>query len=528
MRAAADVALVGAESEENLALRYLASSLIGSGRRVRLVPLRGPSDAEAAAKTVLDIRAGLVGLSMTFQAGLPGFLDLVNCLGREGYPGHLCAGGQFATVSTRRLLELSPRLDSVARGEGERTIVELARAVRTGTSLGSIAGLTWRDRRTGSLHENPARPAEVDLDMLPRPIRTPPFTRQAGLPIASMLGSRGCVQGCTYCSIQTFGRQRPGPRQRFRSVPDVVDEMAALYWGQGVRIFIFHDDNFLCADIPGSLDRAEALRREISRRGLDHASLVIKIRPDIVTRELVGLLRSAGLVRAYVGIESGNPRGLKILGRGHTVETNHRALRAFEECRVFACYNLLTFHPETTLEDIQADVAFARHHPRSTFNVGRVEVYAGTPLERWLRRKHRLYGPEFSPRYRITDPRAELASRILAVTFERRAFHLEGLLNAAASFAYEACARRRVSPSPDADALQAEVEIITEAVNRDTCDRLMEMVAMADTDVDQERFRERVSDLAWTVSQTDGELEARIRGVRARMQADALPAGASP
>jgi len=519
-----DVGLIGAEAEENLALRYLGAAVARSGRKPRLLRFGGTRDRSSILRAVGEAPPRMLGLSLTFQAGLSDFLELIPALRREGYAGHICAGGQFATVVAVRLLELAPGLDSVVRGEGERSLVDLLRALEGGLPLGGIPGLSWRDPETGRIHENPARPAETDLDLLPRPLRTPPFARQAGLPLASMLGSRGCVQGCTYCSIQTFGRQRPGPRQRFRSVPDVVDEMADLHRRHGVRIFVFHDDNFLHATADASLARARAFRRETHRRGLRDVCLVIKIRPDVVTPEVVKNLQEAGLVRAYVGIESGNPRGLKTLGRGHFLNANHRALEVFEEAGVFACYNLLVFHPATTLADARRDVAFARTHPRCSFNVGRVEIYAGTPLERLLQRRGRLTGTEFAPYYRIDDPQAELASRILAVVFRRRSFHLEGLLNSTASFGYELACRRQAGRVPRDASLERDVEGLLEAVNQDTCDRMEDIFRIAERDhPDPREVQDEVARLAWAVSRSDRDLEARIRNLRTRIRSAGLP-----
>ncbi len=528
-----DAVLIGAEIEENLALRYLGAAAAAAGFSVELLPYNSASDAAAVAEAALRRHPRLVGLSMTFQAGVPAFLSLARELRARGFQGHLTAGGQFATVSASRLLELEPALDSVVRGEGEDSLVALLRAVGNGGDLSGILGLTYHEAggasgaasKQDALHEkqagngatlvNPPRPAVLDLDVLPRPVRTPPFGRQAGLPVASMLAGRGCLQGCTYCSIQTFGRQRPGPRQRRRIVAEVVDEMSDLYRDHGVRIFVFHDDNFLCATERESADRASSFAREIRGRGLHHASLVIKIRPDIVTDEVVAHLVEAGVVRAYVGIESGNPHGLKVLGRGHGVDANHRALDAFERGGLFACYNLLAFHPETTMNDLREDLAFVRAHPAVPLNVGRVEIYAGTPLERWLRRQNRLWGPELAPQYRIRDPRAELASRIMTAVFHRRAFGLEGLLNAASSLGYEPAALSRAWPELDPGPVVAETRALLRRITVDTCDALEDICRLVESDAgDPRRIQEGVSELSWSVARRDADLEARVRAVR--------------
>ena len=55
-------------------------------------------------------------------------------------------------------------------------------------------------------------------------------------------------------------------------------------------------------------------------------ALVIKCRPNDVTPELFALLKSMGLLRAYVGIETNSDEGIVSLNRRITSDDNRRAL----------------------------------------------------------------------------------------------------------------------------------------------------------------------------------------------------------
>ena len=63
-----NVALIGAELEENLALRYIASSLEACGHNVDIVPFNSEQDAESAVRQTLAFEPRIVGLSMVFTA----------------------------------------------------------------------------------------------------------------------------------------------------------------------------------------------------------------------------------------------------------------------------------------------------------------------------------------------------------------------------------------------------------------------------------------------------------------------------
>ena len=63
------IALVGPEIEENLSLRYLASSLSAAGFYSAIVPFDRPEDLPDVLATLLgsNERPALVGLSLAFQ-----------------------------------------------------------------------------------------------------------------------------------------------------------------------------------------------------------------------------------------------------------------------------------------------------------------------------------------------------------------------------------------------------------------------------------------------------------------------------
>ena len=67
---------------------------------------------------------------------------------------------------------------------------------------------------------------------------------------ATLVASRGCWHSaCAYCCIGAFHAKKKGPRHALRSVENIAKEIAWLYHKQGVRLFQFHDDNFLQANM---------------------------------------------------------------------------------------------------------------------------------------------------------------------------------------------------------------------------------------------------------------------------------------
>ncbi len=163
------IAFVGPEIEENLSLRYLASTLAEHGHTTDIVPFNQDADFVLAIETILEKQPILVGLSLAFQWRASDFLALAVALRERGYRGHITAGGHFATFESLPLLRDFPELDSIVRQEAEVTIVDLARAVERGEALGEIPGLAVRDESGEPRTTGEAR--LPDIARLPTPDR---------------------------------------------------------------------------------------------------------------------------------------------------------------------------------------------------------------------------------------------------------------------------------------------------------------------------------------------------------------------
>jgi radical SAM superfamily enzyme YgiQ (UPF0313 family) len=395
------VLLVGPDFEANLSLEYLAASLRAAGHEPALAAFNCWDDAPAVLTAARG--ADLVGLSMCFQIRAPEFLALADALKAEEPGRPVVAGGHHASCAATELLEHHPALDAVVLHEGEDTLVELA---SLGAALvaraGEVPGVAFR--ADGRAAFSPQRPIRGDLDSLPRPGRTGPARLLCGIPTAYMMGSRGCVSDCDYCCITTLHRLAPGPRFRQRSAADVADEMADLYHRRGVRQFVFHDDNFLVPSQAHNRARIGAMSAALGERGVRDVGLVLKCSPRDADRDTLSTLRDMGLLRLFMGIESGTCAGLASIGRRQTVEQNERALRTTEALGISTQYTLIIFHPEATLETMLADLAFASRHPAHPLNYCRAEVYSGTPLEARMLAAGRAEGSYLGRTYRYTDP----------------------------------------------------------------------------------------------------------------------------
>jgi anaerobic magnesium-protoporphyrin IX monomethyl ester cyclase len=435
--------LVGADYEENLGMCMIAAAAESAGHRTLVVPFQSSEDRSLVVEKVLATRPDAVGLAAQFQHRGMDYLELACALRRAGFRGHITAGGQFATMAHAPILSGRYGVDSIVLYEGEHTVAELLDAVASGRSLDNVAGLALPDGKGGAYRTAP-RALAAHLDSLPLAQRYRQHSRQLGVPFIPVSGSRGCWAECSFCSITTVlrdGREHDvlGRRLRLRSPEDVGLEMAMLAQAVGgSAIFCFHDENFLLPRPADSLARVAAMRRTLDEQGVGISAFVGKCRPDTLTKELATELGRLGVIRMYVGVENASPNGAAHLNRRTDVSTMAAALDACADAGIYACYNLLIFEPESTLDDVAQNIAFMRKHASTPVNFCRAEPYLGTPMQRRLQAAGKLRGGFLGWDYRIEDDRTELLFRMAASAFREHNFASDGVANRYMSLGYSA------------------------------------------------------------------------------------------
>ncbi len=503
------VALIGAELEENLGLRYIASSLEAHGHNVAIIPFNSEQDTDCAVRQALAFAPRIVGLSMVFTSRGREFCRLAERLRGAGFPGHVIAGGPFASFNCERLLMDFPHFSSVALGEGEELMCCLAENL---DHLDRVPGLCYRDRleqtKTNPVIGNPDK-----LDVLPWPKRTT-FHSYFDKPIASVLTSRGCWRDCAFCSINAWYERGGGKKFRIRSVDSIVAEVSDLYHRHGVRIFNFQDDNFFLPNPVKAAERFSAVRDGLHRNGVSEIAIAVKARPDSITEESIRILDELGLFRVFLGVENASENGLRNLNRKNTVAQILNALRILNDYDVHIAYNLLMFEPDTVLDEILINLRFMERHNENPFNFCRAEAYPGTGLESKLLREGRLLGDAFGYDYRLKDPRSEAFHQIANYAFFDRNFSDFGLhyFNMQVDFYFQLL--RRFHPELLTQTLRASVRNFIKQTNLDTyqrCCEIYDFVASCDP-ADEVAIRRFARELRARVDRQSREL--LVRGER--------------
>lgn len=463
------VLLAGPDFEENLSVRYLASSLQAHGHETFLAVSNSADDVEAVTEQAGEVE--IVGLSVCFQSRAQEFLNLARRI-KQTHPGKLIvAGGHYASCSAEALLEHHPELDIIVIHEGEQTLVEIvAAASNLKDGLPKISGIGYRE--DDHVRFTPQRRTLDDLDTLPFPERRGRIHTIAGVPTSFLMGSRGCYENCAYCCITTLHHLAPGKRFRQRKAELIADEMAELYRERGTRQFVFHDDNFLVPSVAINQARIEAFDKAFKSRGMEDIALLIKCRPADANRDVLCRLKEMGLVRVFMGIESATEMGLLTLERHQTVEQSIRALDICGELDISAQFTIMTFNPDANLDTLRADLAFMRRFAGNPLNFCRAEIYEGTPLQKRMVALGRARGDYRAREYNMSDPVADLACTISLDLFYNRCWGDGSLMQNTIGLDHMIAVRKRFHGRDD---LCERAHAWVRAVNHDTLDLLEEV-----------------------------------------------------
>ena len=192
-------------------------------------------------------------------------------------------------------------------------------------------------------------------------------------------------------------------------------------------------------------------------------------------------LKEIGLFRVFLGVETNAVAGLATLGRGIRREQNAEALEILREASIHTCFNLLMFDPETTLVDLRENIAFLARQAEFPLNFCRVEVYAGTDIERQLREENRLLGDYFGYSYLIRDPRVQAAYEMFRRTFYPRNFALDGMNHRAMQLDYYFHILRHFHPRRATASLEKRVKGLVRELNGNSAEILGEICDLVDS-----------------------------------------------
>ncbi len=372
---------------EHLGIASLKSFVCSEGFKADTLDMAVEAlPVQNALERLLEINPKMIGLSLLDDSKKKGFA-LAKGLKKAGYKGKIVIGGYFATFNSADILRDFPEIDFAVRGEGELTLAELMEYElnKTGAGYSDIQGLSYREK--GEIIENPARPLIHDLDILPAVDRK--YAREVLKHDKHLrvYGTRGCWGQCSFCDIIGLYGTSPGKVWRRRSAKSLVDEMEQLKAEFGTDYFIFNDDQFL---VKGNkaFEIVDEFASEIEQRNLD-VRFELMCRADTVSKKVMTRLKSVGLQRVFMGLESFDVRQLDRFNKKISVRQNLKAVITLYRLKIDVIASVILADAHTSLWDLLTQFMIIFELKQRYFNSRNCQISINKKLE--IYRGSRVY-----------------------------------------------------------------------------------------------------------------------------------------
>ena len=283
--------------------------------------------------------------------------------------------GAHASTLPEETIQLSYKIDYIARGEYDYTLRDLANQ----KPPSDILGITFRNGKE-IIHNKP-RPLIENLDELPFPawhqIDIYNYYDYKPFPFITMISGRGCPNSCSFCVLPQV---LYGKKYRLRSASNVVDEIEydlALF--PDLKAIMFEDDT-LTAD----RNRTREICNEILRRGLK-IPWWANARADLDDLDLMRLMKESGCRMLVVGFEFGDQHILDNVHKRLTTEQmkefSMMAKRA--GIKVHGCF--MVGGPGETKETAGKTTQLIRDLKPDTIQISALTPYPGTEFYNWCK-----------------------------------------------------------------------------------------------------------------------------------------------
>jgi len=354
-----------------ISVGYVGAALKCKGHDVQVLSLGSTTlfSPLAFKEFIKEYAPDIVGFG-TYQRNIFHINALANLVKEASPEAFTILGGPQITFLPDDALSVLPGVDFLCRGEGELITLAVVDAIISGQTALPVPGTTSRNSEGGYITGPSINPAK-DLDEYPSPwlegILDP-----ADMDEAIMLTSRGCPHVCSFCyTPAAFGR-----KVRAHSVDRVIQEIAFVASRGSGRLW-FADPNFSFSE-----KRVIEILEEIARRDLK-LDMWIETRADMLNKELIALMKRAGVNMIAMGLESASenvyPHLNKNLDPDRIREAIEMAFAAGLDVELFSQYAL----PHERFLDAMQTLNFVKESGvkiRGNSNAQQMQIYYGSEI----------------------------------------------------------------------------------------------------------------------------------------------------
>jgi MoaA/NifB/PqqE/SkfB family radical SAM enzyme len=289
--------------------------------------------------------------------------DILTVLGGTIFAGEL----PIDSPDFQLLMEKTPYIDKVIVGEGEVLLLRLLQGeLPESRRVFTAADIQYQSVDIGSK----ALPDFSDFDL-------PHY------PYMAAYASRSCPHQCRFCNVAAFFGE-----YRHKSVRQTVADLIELQQRYGYQLYFMTDSllNPIMDELAG----------ELIARGLSiYMDTYMRVSKKVADIDRTILWRRAGLYRVRMGIETGSPRMLDLMGKNITVGQSRAALAALAAAGIKTTAYFVIGFPGETEADFQETLDFVAEMKSDIWEVECnpfYYYYTGQPnADQWAAKRRLLY-----------------------------------------------------------------------------------------------------------------------------------------
>ncbi|NQU77212.1 B12-binding domain-containing radical SAM protein [Candidatus Falkowbacteria bacterium] len=339
-------------------LLMIAGPLIEKGFKVKLIDQRFEDDWKIKLEKELEKGPLLVGFTvMTGKQILEALA--VSRIVKEKSQAKVVWGGVHASLLPEQTLK-NKNIDMVVIGEGERTFLELARALKNKEDISEIKGIGCKIEDKILLSERDGFIDLNDLSILPYHLledieyyvsKKSKVTGKDAREMA-LFTSRGCPHRCGFCYNMKFNRRR----WRAMDAERVIKEMEFLRNNFKINAFNIQDDEFFVD--AARVERICKLIKEKEWKIEIYSAARVNQTADLMSKDLLGDLVALGFLGIVFGVETGSQKILELINKDITYEQVIKTIDRFKEIGMMSKYCFMAGFPNETMEDFYRTTDF--------------------------------------------------------------------------------------------------------------------------------------------------------------------------
>ena len=334
-----------------LSLAYLGASCIKTGHSVKIFDMEAEIATEKSLiRTIERHNPKIIGITC-LSSLLKSVITLSKII-KKNFNIPVVVGGAHARIDPEGLIKIES-IDYVLQGEGEYNLPKLLDfLIDKKGDLKEINSLIYK--RDGKILHNPFSGQIDDIDVLPFPDRSLfnnnlyflPFMK--GKKTTSIISSRGCPYNCNFCNPQY-------KKVKKRSVKKIILEIKGAISKYNIEDFQFFDETFNL-DPKWVNDFCDELLKQNIK-----INFKVRMRPDLITDEMIRKLEKAGCYMISLGIESANNKTLGFFRKGYTIEQVKGAIHLIKKRDIQIHGFFILGSPTESKEDMLRTINFAKN-----------------------------------------------------------------------------------------------------------------------------------------------------------------------